>query len=527
MGSGMRWFPPVGKPDNDTAILKRLRWDETHVRTGLAAALAVLLIPLLAGCTADDGPPASAPALGVPAAQLDAGRFYSFRHRGGALVFTLDSEGDAAFDLYDGADTRLGSVGFSSAPPRAGLHRIEGVAAGDVVIRLQTLNGTLRITSGGAGVGSFQPLAESVERVVLVARPARGDPVPIGLGLAPLPTQDPVDDTVDVAFQRAPAELRVLATGPWQNLTVEVRSGRGPVLRSEAGGSSGGIALGPVNVLAPLLGQATLQNLRDGRLMATVRADDLAGAVVLESRTYSRAALPGRSAAGPDPASLPFSYGALPDGPSAFAVHADAARLVLWQEGAAGNATEATVALFGPRDERLGTLLVPANGSVAMATVGPGDYVAVLLSGRATLGADRAPADFQLRPLDVRQTLAPATRAGGSDEYAVATEPVDATNAFALRPGTLAASGGDTFGSSGSPLGPFGGCDAGRFLVVAQDGETLVASLESLDGTAPDASPFADGTLALGDGQLTVTHDGFGDDGCPRPAVTVLSYERP
>lgn len=500
------------------------------MRTGLAATLAVLLIPLLAGCTADDGAPASAPSPGVPAALLDAGRFYAFHHRGGALVFTLDGEGDAAFDLYDGADTRLGSVGFSSAPPRAGLHRIEGVAAGDVVIRLQTLNGTLRITSGGAGVGSFQPLAESVERVLLAAKPARAPLVPFGLGFAPVPTQQPVDETVDVAFHRAPAELRLLATGPWENLTVDVRSDRGTVLRSEGQlPSGGGIALGPVNALAPLAAQATPQNLRDGRLTATVRATDLAGPVVLESRTYSRAALPGRSAPGPDPASLPFSYGALPGGPAAFAVHGAASRLVLWQEGAAGNASDAAVALFGPHDERLGTLLVPPNGSVEAPTVGPGDYVAVLLSGHATLGADRAPADFQLRPLDVRETLAPAARAGegSSDEYAVAAEPLDATHAFALRPGSLAASGGDMVGSAGSPFGSFGACDAGRFLAVAQGGEALMASLEPLDNAAPDAAPFADGTLALGDGPLTITHDGFGDDGCPRPAVTVLSYERP
>ena len=495
------------------------------MRTGLAAAMAVLLIPLLAGCAADDGDGAGGGAplqtTGLPPARLEAGRFYSFRHGGGMLTFTLAGTGDASFDLYDGDDVRLGTVGFTSDPPRSGLHRIEGVGAGDVVLRLSTLNGTLRVQSGGQAVDEFRPLATHVERAVIASNPGQAQPAgPISFPDV-LPGGGPADETTPLRLQRTPAELRVLATGPATNLSVEVRSDRGLVLALAGAVVQGSVlSLTPTGVLEPVPAEATLQNVRDGALTAHVTADELAGPVLLESVSYSRAQLPGPAEPGPDPAAVPFSYGVLPDGPQAFAVHAAAERLVLWQEGVAGDGPDAAVVLFGPHDERIGVVLVPPKGSVQVGTLGAGDYVAVPLAGRAALGADRAPADFQLRPLDVEQAVAPAARAGANDAYALAEEPVDAPRAFAVQPALLAGDPGTAF--------PVDGCDAGRLLVLQQDGETILAAIEPTNANAgTDEAPFLDATLALGDGPYRLLHDGFGDDGCDRPAVALVAYVRP
>lgn len=476
-------------------------------------------MPLLAGCTQGNDP--APPAPGLPASALEAGRYYGFAHAGGALAFTLDGEGEASFDLYGGDDQRLGSVGFSSSPGRTGLHRIEGVDPGEVVLRLVTLNGTLNIDSGAERVQAFRPLLATVDRILLIDRPPRMDLLGgIGLDIA-LPGQTPADETVAIDFPRAPSDLRVLANGPWANLTVEVHNDRGLVLSAQDPGLIAAPTPGGTpRTLETMLGAAVPQNLRAGPAAAHVRADDLAGAVVLELESFSRAALPGPALTGPAVGDVRFTYGALPDGPVAFTVHASTRALMLWQDGPA--ADNASVALFGPHDEPLGVVRVPSKGTAQVPVAAGGDYVAVRLGGRVSLGADRTPSAFDLRPLEVQETTLPSGPMGLNGRYAIGNETLDAVGAFELRPGSLTSDGPDL--QEGQT--PLGGCDRGRFLRVDQGGETLVATLERGNDAAIEVASFAEGTLALGQGPLTVTHDGFGGDGCARPAVVVRSYVR-
>ncbi|MEK6976684.1 MAG: hypothetical protein AABY18_10140 [Candidatus Thermoplasmatota archaeon] len=486
-----------------------------------ASALAVLaMVPLLAGCTGGDDAPGVV--AGIPAADLEAGHFYAFRHNGGALVFTLDGDGDAAFDLYDGNDRRLGSVGFSSETTRSGLHRIDGVGAGELVLGLLTLNGTLRVESGGSGVASFQALADHIERHVLVDRAPRADLMgPIGIGGLPLSDQQSADEAVAVALRRAPAQLRVLGTGPWSNLTVDVLSEKGVVLSTGEAAATPVFSIEASRELVAIAGQFTPQNLRDGNLTARVRADDLAGALLLEARSYSRAGLPGPAQAGPDVADVAFTYGVLPDAPVSFDVHGDATRLVLWQEGPP--ADNATVAVFGPDDRKLAVVHVPRTGTIVVPVAAAGQHVAILLGGKATLGADEAPSDFDLRPLDVTDTVVPSGRAGENGRYAIANEQLDLPTAFRFLP-TVVSTPGDVLGQ---PQMPFGSCTTGLFARVDQAGEAVLAAVLATPGSAADPAPFVLGTMALRDGPLTLTYDGLGDDGCDRPAIVIQSYVRP
>lgn len=488
-----------------------------------AAAFAVLaIVPLLAGCTDGDAAPPVVPPVspGLPAAALTEGGTYAFAHAGGPLVFTLAGNGDAAFELYDGEDRRLGSVGFSSETTRTSLHRVDGVPRGDVVLRLQTLNGTLLVESDGQPVLRFMPLGLLVERIVLVST-APGPLDVVGIGSPVGGTGEPVDEQVPISLRRAPSSLRLLAAGAWSGLDVEVRSERGVVLRLDVADSSSTPIASPGRILLPLRAEATPQNLRDGELVAHVRADDLRGALVLEAESYSRAPLPtpGQDAG----QAATFSYGELPAEPVVFTVHQDATRLLLWQE--AGNGTNASVALFDAHDRRVANVVVPREGVVAVPVSEPGDYVAVRLAGSVSLGADRAPADFDLRPLEVQQTIVPGQPAGNGGLYAIATEELDLPTAFAFDPAVLAVPQGNVDGGLGPNLGMFG-CSGGRFLRVDQGGEAVLVSLEPVGNEEFDARPFVAGALALGAGALTVTHDGFGDDGCERPAVAIRSYLR-
>lgn len=499
-----------------------------------ASALALIaILPLLAGCTDGGGGPEEAPgtqplAPGLTPGELRAGGFYTFRHEGGTLVFTLGEEGDASFDLFDGADLRLGSVGFSSSPSGSSMHTIEGVQPGDLVLRLTTINGTLRVESGGRSVTSFRPLGVAVERHVLVDLDPRPNPLP-GI-VIPLPTSDgSYSGTMDVAFRRAPVGLRVLATGPDAGLLVEVRSSKGVVLVADGDEASPQAAIGEL-VLYPIPGEFTPQNVRDGSFTVTVTADDLGGAVVLEAQSYSRAPLPAEPVAGPDPADVPFTYGALPRSPVGFTVHDDARRIFLWQDEAA--ADNATVALFDADDRRIATVLVPGRGSIAVTVQGGGEHVAVLLEGDATLGADVAPSDFDLHPLERSVTVLPVAVAGSyqapeGGRYGQGTEEADLPTAFALRANRTSASEGDEFGDD-AQFNPFCGThNRGRYLAIDQGGEAVLAYLEGLDEGNEPGPAFMAGTRALGSGPVQVHFDGFGADGCDRPVIDVLSYVRP
>jgi hypothetical protein len=492
-----------------------------------ASALAILaLVPFLAGCT--DGAAPDPPLDGIAPGELRAGGAYSFHHAGGTLVFTLGGEGDASFDLFDGADQRLGSVGFSSSPAGASRHTIDGVDAGELVLLLTTINGTLRVESAGQAVAAFRPLGTLVERHLLADEEPRANPL-FGLNI-PTPGSRPYDETFEVSLVRAPTALRVLATGPNSGLAVEVRSSKGIVLTADGDTAGPSAAIGDPVSLYAIPGTLTPQNIRDGELVVRVTADDLAGAVVLEAQSFSRVRLPTPQRQGPDPSDVSFTYGSLPGGPVGFTVHRDARTLVLWQEGTPE--ANATVALFGPHDERIATVLVPAVGTAEVAVSGGGDFVAVLLEGKATLGADVAPSDFDLHPLGVAKAVVPVAVAGSyssqGGRYGQAMEEAEAPTAFALRANRTASSGSNELGSE-QPLPLCGSGDRGRYLRVDQGGEAILAYVEpqSASGNVDPEPAFRSATRALGAGPLQVWSDGFGADGCDRPVIDVLSYVRP
>lgn len=480
------------------------------MRWTLAIAM-VLAAPWLAGCS-DADPPGPQ---GLPASALEAGRYYAFQHNGGALAFTLDGQGETSFELYGSDDQRIGGAGLASSAAQQGLHRISGVAPGSIVLRVLTLTGTLQVESGGTAVSAFLPLLTSTQRIPLVALPPSNDPLAtLGLGVLPV-TGERFNQDVGLQLDRAPADLRVLASGPWSNLSVVIEGTVGRMVTASGSGSSPPSLLGDARELRALPGAATPQNLRAGNASARIQADALEGAVVLEVETFSRASLPIPGKTGPTGA---FSYGALPLEPVAFTVHPRAKTLSLWQ--ASGATSPAHVALFGPHDEPYGVLRVPPTGALAVAIRGAGEYVAVRLDGNVSLGADRTPAAFDLRPLPVKEAILPQQVAGSNGRYALVSETPTPTTWFALDPAqAIPTAQGITGGLQ------FAGCDGGRLLQVRQGNETLVSVLDETLA-ADRVQAFSQGTLARHAGDLTIIHDGFGDDGCTRQAVRLRSYER-
>lgn len=475
-------------------------------------AIAVFLVALLAGCTGDI--PQGAP--GVPPSALQPGQYYAFLHGGGALTFTLAGQGEASFELYGADDQRIGGAGLSASGAQQGLHRITGIAPGDIVVRLLTLTGDLQIDSGSQRVDAFVPVLTSIQRILLLDLPPSNDPLaPLGIpGI--VATGDDFDGKVDVLLPRAPADLRVLASGPWDNLRVAIDGDTGRMLDASDPAGSGGSLVGEAQRLQSIAGTVTPQNLRAGNVTATIQADHLAGAVVLEIETFSRAAHPLPGPVGPDPEAVVFSYGSLPAGPVVFTVHPRAKTLALWQPN---GAQDAHVAIFGPHDEPLGVVTVPAGGSTQVATQGGGEYVAVRLDANVSLGADRSPAAFDLRPLEVREETLPSSVAGSNGRYAMAQETASRLP-YQILAGQVAAAAPEL-----TEAVQFRGCDGGRFLEVLQDNETLATIFDGMP--ANELGPaFALASQALRDGPVLVRHDGFGDDGCPRPAVTLRSYER-
>lgn len=481
-----------------------------------ALAIAVLVAgPLLAGCLQGDAPPV--PDVGVAAAALEVGHYYAVRHAGGSLTFTLAGQGDASFELYSADDQRLGSVAFASSSGGTGLHRIDGVAAGDVVLRILTLNGTLQVQSAARPVEAFLPLLTNVERLLVIDRaPRSGVPLLPAFGL-PLPGQEAADETISLFFPRAPAALRVLGNGPWTNLSVTVRNDAGVMLAAADVGFVDPDLLGSPRSLQALPGTLTPSALRAGAATAHVRAEDLGGAIVLEVETFSRVALPTTPSSGID-ANVPFTYGPLAAGPQAFTVHERARTLHAWNPH---GTLPAAVALFGPHDEALGVLRIPPASSVLQAVSGGGEYVAVLLAGNASLGADRTPAAFDLRPLEVQQQAAPSAVAGANGRYALANETLDGERVYALQLGSIESPPTGVLESPGLTTG----CDGGRFLRVTQGSEALAVVQETSEGLR-GMETLALGSLVLRGEGLQVQHDGFGDDGCNRPVVVALRYVR-
>lgn len=457
-------------------------------------AWAAAVVVLLAGCTAPP-PPDAGPAplpTGLLAAEAGPG-FFLLPHAGGELAFS--STGHARIELFGPDDQRLGSLELGSLLGAEPV-RIER-PAGDHVLHIVSADGRLSVASGGAEA-RLHPLPLQVERSLLLEEPG-------GLGLSlPVGGGPPVAATRNVTFQRVPVGLRAVVVGTFDEVQVDAQ-GAGLAYRGEALGSYPLFFQGGRHELA---GTFDPDGVRDGNLTAHVTASSLQGTVLLEATTYVRRLPPAGLPTVAAPPQTAFLYGFLPDGPVEFHV-ADGARSLVLEGGPDG----AAVALFGPTDRPLGAYTVAAGARRALAVPGGGPYVAALLAGNATLGADAAPAAFDLRPLQTSVVSGPKGYAGSEGAYGAAEEPVAAggvpyrVEAFRFGPGFAGLTSFD--------------CPGDAAVRLRQGGETLYGWVGG-NATVPDAvaSGLLDGT------PLSVWHDDHGDDGCGRPGVLVRSYTR-
>lgn len=492
--------------------------------------VAGLALPLLAGCT---DPPAPAEPLArsweTGAEGLENGTFYAFPHAGGDLAVAVRGNGSAEVVLYGADDVRLGHVGVGAERAR-GRFVLEGVEAGELVLHALAINGTLDLRSGGAPVPWFRALTAHYERHVLVSRDASlgGMPVPLPGG------GDSVSEDVEVRLLRAPTDVLLYVHASFESLDVRVQGRSGPVLEVSTGSSVpfAGVYSGPMR------GEAYPENVRDGELVAHVEASAFEGDVVLEAASYSRAR-PAEAAATWTGEVPRFTYGDLPDHPVAFDVHRDAVRLYLWQErgevadGAACEAEggdadacgpeDAHVALFGPDDRRVATVAVPPDRVVALPVHEPGSWVAVLLGGEATLGADRVPGDFELHPLDVGQQTFPGGAAGSDDGSYEEERSAVRLDGVPYRVHAVELSGTGTGPVLDARPLVLGTCTSGA-LALLHGGETIGAwGYDSLGSVrAPEQQ---DPSLLLGDGPLEVAYGDHGP-GCDRPGVAFDTYRR-
>jgi len=504
------------------------------VRPALRLLAAAVIVPLLAGCAGPAAGP-SAPAPGaVTAAGLEAGGYYAFVHAGGELALAMRGNGSADLVLYGADGARVSHVGLD-AGQASGRFVLDGLPPQELVVEAKAVNGTLDIRSRGHAVDTFTPLPTHVERHVLLE--ARQDAV----GLVGLPgTLPPAHASLDVALLRAPAELRLLGRGSFDDVQVEVTGKGGPVLQARLSG--GIVAPAFASFFAEMPADFLPENVRDGALNATVTAQGFQGVLVLEAESFSLAR-PAGGAAAPAQGPAPFSFGKLPDKPVGFSVRSGTRHLYLWHEAGPGEASAARacgqagnvsarkpcaegpaahVALFGPDDRRVATVDVPANGTVVIpvgAVASVGTWVAVVLDGEADLGADRAPGDLELHPLAVTHVRAPAAAAGGSDgSYGAAEEPVaPAGTPFAMDVVEVGSGPFDT------PPPPMGTSCPPSALALRQGGETIGAWGFGL--SSPQPSDGSDAARLLAAGPLTAWHDDFGP-GCARLGLDVSSYQR-
>jgi hypothetical protein len=473
-------------------------------RLGGWGAVAALL--LLAGCLQTADPPRAevprwSPFL-VTDAELEAGRFYAFDHPGGTLEATLADGREASFALHAPDDRRLGTHHLSGGdpPPRLTLGPLP---VGSHVLHVLSLNGTLGLHASREL--RFAPLPTHVERHVLAQEP-HGPAPPF-----PFIPRGTVEEPLAVGLRRPPTLMRLLSDGSYGHLEVVLRDEAGPVLESEWGG--------------PFLDQPFFRSLEEvpstfhgdravGRnLTGKLSAEDLQGVVLLESWSYSRALPHGQDRVHALDAPPRFSYGRLPQAPVAFHVAADAKTLVAWSEGPAKpKQGTAWVLVFDAEDRKVASLPVEPGTYTAMDVRGGGEYVAVLLGGNATLGADASPATLGLRPLDVRGKTFPKDPAGKDGEYAQEEGTAAAEGVlFDVRPARA-----DDRLFLPSPID----CPPGPSLRVLQHGETLGAWGPSWD---PARTPVG---VLLGDGEASLWHDGFGPSACSRWAAETVAYVR-
>lgn len=492
------------------------------------------LLPLLAGC---NGPPPGEPVpitSTVGADRLENGTFYAFRHGGGDLEVAVAGNGSADLVLFGADDERLGHIGVGAERAR-GRFVLEGVEAGDLVLQAISLNGTLDLRSGGSAVQQFRALPVHLERHLLVQR-GSSSPIP---GL-PGTGGSTIDEDVEVELLRAPVEIIAIARATYDSLDVVVEGDAGTVYQVSSGANPIGAPLGVYSGEMP--GEDIPENMHDRFLSAHVQASSFEGVIVLEARSYSRAARAEGEAYRTDEVPR-FTYGLLPDQPVSFEVRTGATELYLWQEDppsaedladdceaaeAGGEepcvAPDVHVALFGPADERVATVAVPANGTLAVPVHAAGTWVAVRLDGEATLGADRVPGDFELHPLEVAETTLPAEAAGGENEYGQERHELDVPGVpFRFVPAVIGATAAGILPTDPS-FGLIGACTYSSVSVLLED-ETIAAwGYEIGRYPALETTPI-DPALLLGDGELDIAYSDFGPS-CDRQGVVVHSYDR-
>lgn len=493
----------------------------------LAALLAALP---LAGCASDgfddDGRKVE---LGetIPV-ELANATFYAFRHDGGQLRFVLEGNGSASLVLYDGLDRRVSAIEIGSGEDQAAAVG-KTLPAGDPVVRIESVLGDLRIESDGHRVSAFRPLTSTVERVPLVSRSSD----PAG-GL--VPGSDSIDETLPAAFQRAPSALRLLASDQYTDLEVDVSSTTGPVLVASA--SSEFVAAQPSYFtgasFSALEADVYPENFSDGAFEAHVRAAHLRGALVLEAEVYSRAEVAGTHQATSAEGEPEFWFAGtlLTDRPMQFEV-ADGTQWISLRQPADEDVDAqspepdaqpvpvpalAHVALFDRDDVRIATVELPYNVTLRVPAGEPGTYVVALLAGNARLGLDRAPADIQTYPMDTGSVIVPDRPAGTTMRYGQANASIPTIGVpYKLVAAVTTSGNTQPFGTG------FIGCGDSSIVRLEQDGEGLFVNGQLMPGLTSDALA---GSLRLQPGAMQVRWDGFGEQGCPRPAIEVFGFVR-
>lgn len=505
--------------------------------TRLAVSWLAVACMALSGCAflahpSDPGalPPPDSRYLAAPTV----GGFSAFTHGGGPVH--LESSQGAQVALFGADDVRLGTFQLGGTGHAASVD-LGGIPAGELVLHVASANGTVRVASDGHRVEGFLPLPLDVERHVLV--PDRGDVigplVPEVPGLPPGAVGGGVEAALNLTLHHAPLGLRLLATGAYEGLAVQLSSGLGLIL--EGGGSDGG--RGPLAGPAGLGGgafhdvPARLEEsaIRDRLVHATIVADRLDGALVLEATTYARSR-PLADAAKPSSSEDRYAYGLLPAGPQGFEVPAGATRIRLSHIVPAASAGRApspgaplapvAVMLFDALDHPVARWDLAFGETRTLPVQSHGSFVAIASRGNAVLLAlDALPGDLALHALAVDQQELPSRSAGGA--YELRDENVT------LR-GTVYRVAANQSSTLGFP--PTLGCNDPGFLRLLQGTEAL--GVWDPQGAPPAAAAdagaaqvWANATMRLGVGLLHVQSDGFGDDGCPRDVVTLMAYQRP
>ena len=239
-------------------------------------------------------------------------------------------------------------------------------------------------------------------------------------------------------------------------------------------------------------------NVRDGRLELDIDARHQDGVLILEAWSYSRA----RTAPAPStgPVELVFDHGVTEGRPVRVEVAPRANVLGLHNEDAERNAT---VALFGPGDVRIGVYRLAPNETVHVpVTAGP--HVVAPLAGDVRVLVDAVPQDFEVHPLETRQVTYPRTVAGSGGRYEQRMDDVDVEGiVFGVAEASVRASEGLA-------------CHDGASTRLLAGNETI-GVWEAGSASAPlDVAPF------LQD-ELRVVVDGLGPD-CAGPAVRLMAY---